>query len=379
VFDGSDDLLGRAVRLTGLLDALDAETAGGVADAYEENLARVSEFEVRFLMAAWCRFDPEAALRRALTWPEGPKRAIAVEEVARSWALREPRAAQEAMAIVPGIRKGVGPGGELQDAFRRGLADGWIMNGDIEGATEALLELPRGFEQGRAARKLAEELLRRAGPEAVERWAEGVPDDAPGDFKYLAFRRAALILLDYDFERGKRWLERNADTKFGQTGMKVLAREWGEQDPEAALAWLRSQPEGRAQQTAVLIAFERWIASDVDAARAWLEREPESERLDAMAAALARKLVSSDPEAAVAWAQRIGDERFRTDTLVAVGRTWYRNDRASAAKWLETSGLPESAQAEVKSAVRRRPPRGTVNTELGEGAADEPAGAPRGP
>ena len=355
-FVDTQDVLGRAERLVPLLGTMDRSNADLAARVYEEHLDDLGAFEIRLLIASWSRFDAKGAVQVPLAWPEGPKRSLALEEAGRSWALRDPRAAH---AFVETLKLDSTLDDPTVSSLHHGVVEGWIMNGDIAGATNILATLPRGQYRELRTRDLADEILRGEGSAAVEGWAEEIPDDAPEDFKHVVYRKAVLALLERDRERAVGWLERNAHTEHGQTAMKVLSRVWSSEEPDAATEWIWAQPEGRAQRTALLIAFREWGTVDALAAVGWLEKREWSSGLDPLANVMAQRLVDSDLEAAVAWAGRIADPKLQRAALTQIGEALSRRGDPGLSS-LDGLQLSEGDRMLVEMGLRRGPGRGDV-------------------
>jgi hypothetical protein len=357
-FVDTQDVLGRAERLVPLLGTMDRSNADLAARVYEEHLDDLGAFEIRLLIASWSRFDAKGATQVPLAWPKGRKRSVALEEAGRSWALRDPRAAH---AFVETLKLDSTLDDPTVSSLHHGVVEGWIMNGDIAGATNILATLPRGQYRELRTRDLADEILGAEGPAAVEGWAEEIPDDAPEDFKHVVYRKAVLALLEHDRERAVGWVERNAHTEHGQTAMKVLSRVWSSEEPDAATEWIWAQPEGRAQRTALLIAFREWGRVDALAANGWLEEREWSSDLDPLANVMAQRLIDSDLEAAIAWAGRIADLKLRSAALAQIGEVLSRRggQRLSSLDGLQ---LSEGDRMLIEMGFRRGPGRGDVRS-----------------
>jgi hypothetical protein len=355
------DELERAHRISAFLRGLDPENLPDALRALEADNDAVTREEVRLLMLAWSRFDPAGAFAWARAWPTPWSNSLMTEAI-YAWGLRDARAA---LREVEGLEDA-----KLQTRLEQSLVEGWLRSDDRIGASEYIAAIPNGRQRSRLSLALAAEILRE-GPEAVMRWAEGVPEDAPNDFKRGAFYQAAAVVARDDPRRAAAWFEANRTLPHSAGSLEVIARRWAEhEDPPALFAWLKELPSDgeRAGETgdAVAAGFRIWLDHDPEQAEAWLSSALPDRDLDPAVVELVRARLLSSPASAVEWAVRIDDEAQRRRSTVRAARAWRRRDPEAAQAWLARSGLPEDLVQTILS--------GPASPD-GERAAAPPGGA----
>jgi hypothetical protein len=342
------DVLIRAYRVAEALQELDERDIDAAVAVLEQQRRGVTEGEVRLFMLAWCRFDPVGAFAWADAWP-GPWRSTLVRKAIFAWAFRDPEGAAEAFgAMEPALRK------ELH-AYWIG---GWARSEDTAGLTEYLFSQPAGGERSRSIGVLLAELL-DGGPEAVVRWAEDVPVEAPNQAKVTAFLTAGGALAQYDPGDATAFYEAHRQFDYAQPALKTIARRWVDNhEPELLFEWLFSLPPGEGVDDAVEAGFSRWWSRAPEDARAWLLAAPSTEALDPAVAVFARNLSRTSVRRAVGWAERIHDEPLQRRTLAPLLRQWGREDPAAARAWMNARDVPSKLQRELMNPSAAAGPSG---------------------
>ena len=346
------DVLRRVQRMSGLLLALDEAGLRAALEAVEERRVWLSEQELRVFMHAWVRFDAEGAFEHALGWPDPHFRKASAAAI-YAWGIRDPEAARRRVVSVSRSR-----GRERLD---KTLFEAWLRTGDKRGATGFVASLNEsGNERQKQTAALAHAYLAE-GREALQHWAESVPDDAPGRYKLTVFRQAANALAQDDPAAAAAWIASHLDDAYSKGTARIVAGAWVLRDAPAALRWVGGLPPGRERDTALARAFGQWLAQDPEAAQAWLEERPAAEDWDAALVAMASAKADGSPPAAIAWAQRIHDPLLRERSLVEAARTWLVTDPRPAERWLSESELSEDARAQARRSARtmRNRTRGT--------------------
>jgi hypothetical protein len=336
------DVLRRVQRMSGLLLALDEAGLPAALEAVEERRVWLSEQELRVFMHAWVRFDAEGAFEHALGWPDRHYRKASAAAI-YAWGIRDPEAARRSV-------ESLDPGG-ARERLEETLFEAWLRTGDKRGATGFVASLPASNERQKQTVALAHAYLAE-GREALRRWAESVPDDAPGRYKLTVFRQAAIALAQDDPAAAAAWIANHLDRSYSKGTARLIVGAWAQRDAPAALAWVGALPPGRERDTALARAFDRWLAHDPRAAQAWLEERQTAEGWDAALAAMARAKADESPPAAIAWAERIRDPLLRERSLVGAARTWLHVDPRAAERWLSESELSEGARARARGAAR---------------------------
>jgi hypothetical protein len=352
------DLLDRFGRTAELMERLDPETLPAVVAVYDRLLPVVGQSDIRPFVAAWARFDPQAALDHTAAWPYRIKREIGVETAIEVWAQRDPPAARVAYERIAPAQP------ELREPLHLGLLAGWVhsggdgLDGYVAGLPPASVDTAAGIVVGA--------LMRKGGEEATLGWADPILADGDYDakLKRSIFRRAVRSVARSDPERAAAWALSKAGSGYADDGPRIVAGQWGGRDGRAAMQWIRDLPAGEPREHAVREAFLQWSKADPAAAEAWIASEPLTAFHDPAVDVHARRLSDRAPAEAVGWCERLVDASRRSRCLEAVARRWYRRDPAAAEAWLAQSPLDE----EARSAVRKAPP-----------ARQRARGAPRPP
>jgi len=342
------DLLERTARTASLLEYLDAENLPGVVAVYDGLLAVVGQSDIRPFVAAWARFDPEAALEHTRAWPYAIKRDGGVQTAIEIWAQRDPAAARLAFERI-GVEQP-----ELREQLLLGLLVGWVhssangLDEYLAGLAPASADTATGIVVGA--------LMRKGGADATLAWADAILADPTTDARLerSVFRRATRSVARSDPERAAAWVLAHAGSVYADDGPRIVAGEWGAVDGRAALLWVRDLPAGKPREQAVREAFVQWSKADADGAREWIESESLTEFHDPALDVHARRLAGLAPAEAVGWCERILGDQRRTACLKAAATRWYQRDRAAAEAWLVTSPLDEATRNAVRTAKRSR-------------------------
>ena len=329
----------RTYRFSGLMRQLDSENLDSALQAIEESPERLNRDELRILMHAWSRFDPEGAFAFALFAPEDQKRWMA-SAVIYAWAQDDPSAARGALLGVQNTDFEL----SLEQRFVMGrVKSGGI--GEAHGYVESLApSTRRELLVGEIARSLAQE-----GTDGLMAWAESASEEDP-KLRNTIFKKAAAVLAEYHLEAGADWVASHYGEPQAQGSARLVALNWAESDPDAAFTWLTSLPGGEEQREAVGFVFAYWLKSHPRNAIAWIEASEPAEALDPAMRAMAQSLVQEDPVAAIEWARRIQDSGTRDRTLVRIGQRWYQVDPEATRRWLAVSGLPRAGQRQILEA-----------------------------
>jgi hypothetical protein len=334
------DALERSVRFHGFLQALSPDD---VAEASEIVAARspwLVEDELLSFMLAWTGIDAPAAFEWALS-QSGPFREHASAAALEAWAFHDPVEARRAFESIE-------PAADLT-WLEEYLVAGWLKGGQYDGVVEYIMDQSPGSARQRYTNLLTIELM-WDGADAVIRWAEAIPDDAPGSYKTVAFQKAANILASVDPVRASRWIERHLRQDYAALAPSAIGRRWLEIDPPAALAWLASLPRGDANDRALQTTLRLWLDEAPEAAEAWVRSAALAgggrTAIDAMIT-----LHAQDPPAAIGWAQQIADPADRSRTVVRLARNWRRREPEASKRWIEASEL----QPQMKSAILNPP------------------------
>ena len=165
----------------------------------------------------------------------------------------------------------------------------------------------------------------RDGPDAVIRWVEAIPDDAPDSYKTMAFQKTANILAVVDPVHASGWIESHLRQDYAAEAPGVIGRRWLEIDPPTALAWLASLPRGDANDKALKRTLRVWLNEAPEDAEAWVRAISEAGGGDAAIEVMIARH-AGDPPTAIGWAQRIPDPANRSRTVMRLARAWHRRE-----------------------------------------------------
>jgi hypothetical protein len=297
---------------------------------------------LELLVRFWARHDAKAAADWSLsTAPPGCLVAAVLPSV-EAWATLEPRAVAASIATsVSGPDSGPAV---------LGLIRGWFASGQ-PGLEDYLRDMGMSFERQRYLGVLAALIIERDGPEAVQRWAEGVSDDDP-TFKLEVFRQVGTELGAAAPEGAKAWCDKHCDGPYGRGVRALIASTWAARDGRAAMEWVASAPEGGEKADAAMAAYDVWLRRDGQAALGWVT----AMGIDAVPpwfiptiGRYVMAMAQRDPLRAVEWAALIPtDEGRRERALIAVYKHWRYRDEAAAEEWLARSPLSEEAREKAR-------------------------------
>jgi hypothetical protein len=248
------------------------------------------------------------------------------------------------------------------------LVRGWYAADDPSELKQWMRELPIGIFRQRAIAAYIRAVIQTQGAEAVQRWAESLPDDdatseplpeANRIYKLTVYRRVIDALSQLDIEAAIRWCDTHCDGPYGGNLRSLIARSWVMDDGPSALAWLSGAPEGDDRDLAVRLTFAVWTQKDREAAMGWMAAQTTGEPDSWLRATypLYSKLLAADaPADAIGWAERIEDDRRREIALIGVARVWRYLDEAAAEDWLLQSTLSDAAREQVRAPIEEGPP-----------------------
>ena len=366
-FDGAfadRDPLTRPYRLSAALQDLGPGNLDEALAALTAHQLGVTPEEVRLLMLSWARFDAPGAFEWALAWPTPWSRVLG-QEAAFAWGHRDGLGAIRAIE-------------ELEDEalvaeLRPSIMEGWIRSPDKAGASAHVARIEDARRRRRLTFLLAGE-MRTEGEEAVQRWVESLPDDAPNDFKMGAFYHASVGLARSDPRAAAAWLERHQDRRYSLGSAPGIARMWTQHhDAPAFLDWVRALPADDEERQAdraqtVSDGFRLWLMRDEAEAESKLRAALPDPVLDPAIHEMVRRRLDSAPATSVEWAERIEDETRRRRSLQLATDAWVQRDPAAARAWAAGEGVSESLRARILRNIaeaRRAIPTQVPDPQLG--------------
>jgi hypothetical protein len=345
---GEPDVLDRAERTARLLQGLNRDNVTEVAEVYYRRLNILGELAIRPFIAAWARFDPEAALKHTLRWPYRDKKEIGIGAAIEAWALRDPTGALETYERLMESNP------RLDDLLFFDMLTGWVYSGH-EGVDDYIANLSVGKLDDSISR-VAAKTLRNGGVDALLRWVNGITgnEDYTVKFKKKAFQRGSRMIARWDPERAAAWVMENRGQNYAYDGPRIVAEQWGAQDGRAALEWVRNHPDEKPRHEAAREAFLAWFESDRASAVEWLEAEELTAFHDPAIVLYSKKIAPRTPTEAIEWCERVFDEQRRLGCLKKAAIQWYKRDAVAAETWLQQSPLDEDARYKVRTPRKKR-------------------------
>jgi hypothetical protein len=330
------DEIERKYLLTSYLRVLDPADLPAVLAEIEAHRVGIDADEVRLLMLAWTRFDGPGAFATARDWPT-PWKSVLMEETMRAWGFNDGRAALAECEQIDDE--------ELRESLRTALLEGWVASDDRTGASEYAASVPNARRRTRLARRLAAQ-AKRDGVDAVIAWADGVPEDAPNQFKEAVFGFAAGAIANLDPERVAPWYEGEMQYWYSTSGLINIASRWVQfHDPKALMAWMETLPIEEARESertdAARVTFRSWATDAPGEVEAWLETVSAGSIRETAIDELARAAADASPAEALRWAEQLEDETLRRKRTLRYSRKWYVQDPEAAQAWFDEADIPD--------------------------------------
>jgi hypothetical protein len=295
------DWLTRSYRFSSFLVGLNPDNLPDALEALEPHLPWLLTDEFRMFMLAWSRFDPSGAFEHAQSWPLQIRR-NAGGAAMYAWGFRNPLEAVRALSTVENANA------ELQEFWAARLLAGWAHGEYRDSASEYIAAMPEGPTRLAYLATLAWEISKES-PEAVMRWAEGIPDE-PLRFKQAVFLKATSTLAGVDAPSTARWLQGHLDRGYaGEGALLTVAGAWATSDAPAAMSWLTALPAGKQREAAVGTGFRVWFHRSPKDAERWLRTASPAPAIDPAVRFMVEQTRDKRPAASRKWAARITDKQ----------------------------------------------------------------------
>jgi hypothetical protein len=291
------DWLTRSHRFSAFLVGLNPENLPDALEALDPHLPWLLTDEFRLFMLAWSRFDPRGAFEHAQSWPPQIRRNAGAAAM-YAWGFRNPLEAVRDLSTVENT--------ELQEFWASRLLAGWAHGEYRDSASEYIAKMPDGPTRLKSLGTLAWEISKE-GPEAVARWAEGVPDDPP-HFKQAVFLTATSTLAGIDAPSTARWLRAHLDRDYADNALLRVARGWATSDAPAAMRWLTGLPAGEQREAAVRAGYSVWFGRSPMDAKTWLRSASPAPAVDPAVRFMVERTRNEKPELSREWAALIAAE-----------------------------------------------------------------------
>jgi hypothetical protein len=289
--------------------------------------------------------DPEAAVRRALTWKMEVHPRSVLKAVCEVWVKQD---VNPALAFA-------GRGDEIH---RENMLSALVEVAPPERTWQEIPMLPGLSDKQRA------DLLMRV----LDHWGHQIEEPVaavlalpPGEVRDNLLRRAAEHAAGNGLARGEALLASMPDETTRTQWLKLLAAgaisDKGHARPAETIRLASQLPPGEDQMALIAEAGASWGRLDAPAASHWLTQQPPGGLRDAFTGEFVRGAFASDPAAALTWAANIGDGTLRAARLAELYNAWHQRDLSGAAAWLEQSGLSEQDQRSAMAGPPDREPK----------------------
>ncbi|MDB4400957.1 hypothetical protein N9Z85_05505 [Akkermansiaceae bacterium] len=135
--------------------------------------------------------------------------------------------------------------------------------------------------------------------------------------------------------------------------MDTLAREIEkDQGLDTALAWAADLPKGALRSNAWSATYAVWANQDPEAAVKSITEKPQSSDRDQAINGFISAYAHEDGDLATDWAAQITSPTLREGAMIRAGRQYFAQDQEAATQWFASSGLPQSAWAQLTTSNR---------------------------
>lgn len=157
------------------------------------------------------------------------------------------------------------------------------------------------------------------------------------------------------------WRQSLEITNFAERAafLSGLMREWGRQDPAAALEMAGTLPAGQLKQEAFDAACAGWASQQPEAAAQWAAGHLSGPLAGEAFGMIAREWATNDPAAAAVWVSSLPGGVISAGATAAVIHAWAEQDPLAAAKWIDSfsdAGQKDAALATLASAWSAQSP-----------------------
>lgn len=288
------DWLSRSHRFSAFLTGLNPENLPDALEVLEPHLPWLNTDEFRLFMLAWARFDPIGAFEQARSWPPEVERKAGAAAM-YAWGFYSPLEAVRELSMVEDT--------DFQALWGGRLLAGWVHGEYRDSANEYIAAFPDGPTRRKYLETLAWEIAKE-GPDAVMRWAEGVPEDPP-HFKQAVFMKAASHLAGVDPPMTAGWLQDHLDRDYVNNALLAVAGVWAVNDPPEAMRWLTGLPAGKQRMAAVKTGFRVWFNHTPKDAQRWLMSASPAPAVNSAVRFMVEQTRDENPAYSLEWEARI--------------------------------------------------------------------------
>lgn len=361
------DSLERTEILLDLTKKLTPEVLPGAIRAYAKDVRPLADSDIRFLMTYWIKQDPREVMRETRRWDNDRAQRLAASEAVFEIARTEGYDAAYAF---------------WQDDLQKHERDGALvalvwsyMDGDIDDLAGFITSFSDHHQRDIVGHVAMERMIDLYGPEAVQRWTEGLPPGVgnSSDIKRVALRTGLRAHLDNGHrEAFEAWLQKHAHEPWTKGAWRLMGIHMAKKQPIEAIEWARALPEDGGnydRQTVTQEIIRIWASRDPEAAVAWILNQEPHPDLDRGTGRLAVHYAVRNRTLSIELMRRIVSPTTFKNTRRTVSRSWARFPEP----------VREEALAEVKAIAQARLARtraaeseGAEDDAEGEGAALDP-------
>jgi len=307
----------RANAFSTALQNLTEENLPEVLEAFDTLPKGFTRYnELRMLLHAWAKMDPEAAIEYASNLSRQERRFGKMTALS-SWASADSEAALAWAENDAGERDN----NPYMPAIVAGTAEQ-----DLGKATDLLFDMSYGSNRGQALRMLISHNIQQGGTDRLVRWADSIPTDRDPKLVEGISSMVASQMADYDLEAAADWVKNLGEERGRERAISSMVREMADESHDSAKEWLSSLPE-KDQYSAMPDFIRRWAHDDATAAGEYLNQFPASEELDPAISSYVRSIRREDPEAAKEWANSIVNEETRNQAIAGIENPESRQER----------------------------------------------------
>lgn len=318
----------------------DSDLPALLADVLKSPLGPARQAALPFLLNAYARGNPDAAMALAQTLPEGQEKTSVINALVASISSRDPALALSLAGTIPNA--------SLRNAAMSSAVGAWASK-DFPAAL--------GYAVATEDPTLRADILRTMASHASGNQGalfDAVLEHMPSGSN---FQRAVAGLFS-SWARENPTQAAQALSQIPSGYVQTLATSqvvtaWAESttDKNQVLEWTRTLPEGEAKRAALRKVFESWSQSAPTQALQALSSLPAAERSQALES-IARGWSRTAPQEVLKWATQLGNPEERASAIAPAIAEWTTFAPEKAAQYV--SSLPASEQGAAMRALVSR-------------------------
>lgn len=170
-----------------------------------------------------------------------------------------------------------------------------------------------------------------------------------GQLRQNAFNEACAGWASSQPEAAAKWAMDHLSGPLAEEVYGSIAAEWAANNPAAAAAWVSGLPDAVLPETATVL-ISIWAEQDPRAAAAWINSFSDEEKRSSAMAVLASEWGAQAPDDAARWVDsQLGDPNNAGDLAEALIGSWGAQDPHAAGQWITT--LPGELQSSAAATL----------------------------